>query len=217
MNFIIWSNCKEESHLKVLITLFTFMFPPLLWVVSQTYNGKSDIACLTIVASFFLMIFFTYLKRNGRTQSFTTLSTFINYPILWNIHLHTTLASEPGQTEEIFHISSTHRNFLQCEFMDIFPMKLENQLIINLCHTEKVCSNGDYYIYFNCSGRERMRIHCFFQYPYAPMAYIHCDIKRITNKRFPHCIHRVWLFVHHRHVVCFSPTTFFTLINYLFT
>lgn len=64
------------------------------------------------------------------------------------------MASEPGQTEKNFHISSTLRDFLQCEFMDIFSMKLENQLIINLYHTEKVCSNGDYYIYFNCSRRE---------------------------------------------------------------
>jgi hypothetical protein len=57
--------------------------------------------------------------------------------------------------------------------MDIFPLKLENQLIINLYHSEKVCSNVDYYIYFNFSGRERR--FCFFQYPYAHMICIHCD------------------------------------------
>ena len=60
------------------------------------------------------------------------------------------------------------RDFLQCEFMGIFPIKLENKLIINLYHTEKAYSNGDYYIYFNCSGKER-EVHRFFKYPYVHM------------------------------------------------
>lgn len=60
--------------------------------------------------------------------------------------------SESGQTERDFHNPSIPRDFLLCDFMDIFPMKLGNQLIINLYHTEKVCSNVDYYIYLNCSG-----------------------------------------------------------------
>ena len=75
--------------------------------------------------------------------------------ILWNT-LH--WQSKPGQTEKKIHNPSTQRDFLQCEFMNIFPLKLENQLTINLYHTEKVCSNVDYYIHFNCSGRERVTL-----------------------------------------------------------
>jgi hypothetical protein len=37
------------------------------------------ITWLTSVVSFFSMRFFIYLKRTGRTQSFITLSAFINF------------------------------------------------------------------------------------------------------------------------------------------
>jgi hypothetical protein len=116
------------------------------------------ITWLTFVASFFSMKFFTYLKRTGRAQSFNTLDALINFPILCNT-LH--LQSELGQTEKNFHITSTHRDFLQCEFMDALPMKLENQLIIRLYHIEKVYLNGEYYISSNCSGRG---VHGFYPF-----------------------------------------------------
>lgn len=56
------------------------------------------------------------------------------------------------KTEHNFHIPSTHRDVLQCEFI---PSEVGKSTNYKLVQTENVYSNGDCYIYSNCSGRER--------------------------------------------------------------
>ena len=118
----------------------------------------------------------------------------------YTIFSHHIGKGKPGQTENKVQNPSTQRDFLQCEFMDIVPLKMENQPFINLYHTEKVCSSVDYYIHFNYSGRERgtllISISLCSHGLYPLWHRIYLLKKRIANERFLHSFHRVWLFVH---------------------
>lgn len=49
-------------------------------------------------------------------------------------------------------IPTTHRAFLQCEFVPVFTMKMEKHLLVNLKCIQEVHSK---YISSNCSERER--------------------------------------------------------------
>lgn len=110
---------------------------------------------------------------------------------------YTTFAYHIGQVNQDkrkgnFHNPIIHRDFLLCEFMDIFPMKLGNQLIINLYHTEKVCSNVDYYIYHSCSGGGGDIASFNILVLTWLVSIVTQDIPvKITKERFPHCIHTV--------------------------
>lgn len=75
--------------------------------------------------------------------------------------------------------------------MDIFPMKLGNQLIINLYHTEKVCSNVDYYIYLNCSGGGGIASFSILVLTWLVSIVTQDIAVKITNEIFPLCIHTV--------------------------
>ena len=71
INFTIWSNCKEESHLKVLSLCLHSWFPlhyGLFCIFENTYNGKSLNTWLTFVASFFSMRFFHIFEEKLKSS-----------------------------------------------------------------------------------------------------------------------------------------------------
>ena len=101
--------------------------------------------------------------------------------------------------QKYLHSPSTHDAFLKCELADILTMRLENQLLIYLSNKfNRYIQHGDCYISSNCSEKKVCYI---FSHPYAHVACIQItyDIpskRKITNIRFPHWVHTVWLYVH---------------------
>ena len=89
MNFIIWSNGKDESDLKVLSFVYVHGIPLIMGyftLLKKSIMVRAFTTWLIFIKSFlyidFYMMYFAYVKNNGTTQSLTTLTAFITFHIL---------------------------------------------------------------------------------------------------------------------------------------
>lgn len=134
-------------------------------VLVSLHSKRNSRQILPHRAFLFYIRFFTYIKRTGRTQSL--LHCFHQF-----FYTESYLICKKNQdNQKNFHVPSMHRAFLQCQFVDVFPMKLKNQLIVNLYYIQKVYSKWRL-IYFLLDLETE--ICCFFAYPHASMDCIHC-------------------------------------------
>ena len=87
--------------------------------------------------------------------------------------------------------------------LGIFPVTSENQLIANLYHIQRVYQR--YNTTYLLIVLRQKQGNCLFQFSMftwllSIVTHDICIKRRITNERFPHCIHTVWHFAPHRHV-----------------
>lgn len=93
------------------------------YIFKHTYDGKSIVYQDHIHSIFFLCGIFHIFNKTCKDTKLELKTAFINIFIVWAIR---NLQSEPGNTEN-FYITYAHKYFLQCQFVDAFPMKWENQ------------------------------------------------------------------------------------------
>lgn len=160
------------------------------------------ITWLTFITSFYtgyLYDVFHLYEENGTTQSFITLIAFINFPVAWIVP-HLTVNQDKQKN---FQIPSTHKDFLQCELGEV-PSKIRKPIDCNFSHIQNVYQRQNLTIF--SLFWDRKQYIASFNIPMLTWlsSIVTHDIyieRRITDERFPHCIHTVWLFVPHRPVI----------------
>ena len=142
---------------------------------------------------------FHLYEENGTTQSFITLIAFINFPVAWIVpHLNVNQDKQKN-----FQIPSTHKDFLQCELGEV-PSKIRKPIDCNFSHIQNVYQRQNLTIF--SLFWDRKQYIASFNIPMLTwlLSIVTHDIyinRRVTDERFPHCIHTVWLFVPHRRVI----------------
>ena len=142
---------------------------------------------------------FHLYEENGTPQSFIQLIAFIIFPIPWIIP-HLTVNQDKQKN---FQIPSTHKDFLQCELGEV-PSKIRKPIDCNFSHIQNVYQRQNLTIF--SLFWDRKQYIASFNIPMLTWlsSIVTHDIyieRRITDERFPHCIHTVWLFVPHRPVI----------------
>ena len=147
----------------------------------------------------FLYDVFHLYEENRTTHSFITVIAFVIFPVAWIVpHLMWTRTNKRISKFlvpiKIFYSVSLGK----------FPVKLENQLIANFI-IFRMSTKGRIWHIFSLFWDRKQYI-ASFNIPMLTwlLSIVTHDIyikRRITDERFPHCIHTVWLFVPHRHVI----------------
>ena len=147
----------------------------------------------------FLYDVFHLYEENRTTHSFITVIAFVIFPVAWIVP-HLTVNQDKQKN---FQIPSTHKDFLQYELGEV-PSKIRKPIDCNFSHIQNVYQRQNLTI--SSQFWDRKRYIASFNIPMLTwlLSIVTHDIyikRRVTDERFLNCIHTVWLFVPHRHVI----------------